>query len=52
MSVEIIKSTNVTGGYYINGKSILIENWDFHKRSDFFSDAEKEAFNKHIKAIK
>ena len=46
----IIKSKKTKGGYYINGKSILLENWSFHKIGDFFTNEEKEQFDNYIES--
>ena len=48
MYTKIIKSRTVEDGYYINGKTILLSNWGFHKSSTFFTDEEKKHFDKYI----
>ena len=50
MSVKIEKSKVVKSGYYINGKGILLENLDFHKRTNIFSMSEIKAFENYLKA--
>ena len=52
MYTKIIKSRTVEGGYYINGKTILLSNWGFHKSSTFFTDEEKKHFDKYIEDYK
>jgi len=52
MYTKIVKSRTVEGGYYINGKTILLSNWGFHKSSTFFTDEEKKHFDKYIEDYK
>ncbi len=34
--------------YYINGKAVQIDNWQFHKDSGTFTQAEMNAFDNYI----
>lgn len=51
MSIDIFKS-KYKDGYYINGKGVLLANWDYHKKAGFFSDQEINAFENYLKSIK
>ena len=51
MATTIIKSKNVDG-YYINGRGVLLDNWDFHKKTGFFSPEEIKAFDNYLTTIK
>jgi len=48
---NITPSRRIDNGYYVNGKGVLLDNWEFHKKGSRFTVTEIKAFDNFIKAL-
>ena len=51
MATKIVESSSKKGEYFINGKLLLLANWEFHEKGNTFTSAEKKAFTNYLKSI-
>tara|TARA_R110000803_G_scaffold188582_1_gene251030 strand:- start:95 stop:259 length:165 start_codon:yes stop_codon:yes gene_type:complete len=52
MATIIRKHNRVKGVYYVNGKSLFLDNLESYKTSNEFTSVEMKAFNNYLASIK
>lgn len=52
MAINITTAKKIENGFYINGKGVLLDNWEFHKKGSRFTNEEIQSFDSYIKSLK